>query len=202
MMSKYIIEIFSRGYEVGIGKITKEQHEYWVEREDDLGPALHQNIDYDAEEVPEDARFEWFYNDYSSEAEAYGADANYSTLIIKDEDENEIFNDEISVFINEDDGTENNMEYISYTAIDDLAPGYYVYWEIGGKGQYFHGEIELEKFDPKLLTFKVTEVENCEVITSVHYDGAEVDNYGGDWWGKYEEFGLYHIEEPEGTEEE
>lgn len=201
-MSKYTIEIYSRGYEVGIGKITKEQHEYWSDREDDLGPALHQNIDYDEEEVPEDARFEWFYNDYSSEAEAYGADANYSTLVIKDEDENEIFNDEISVFINEDDGTENNMDYISYTAIDDLEPGYYVYWEIGGKGQYFHGGIELEKFDPKLLTFKVTEVENCEVITSVHYDGAEIDNYGGDWWGKYEEFGLYHIEESEKETEE
>jgi len=198
-MAKYTIEIYSRGYEVGIGEITKEQYEYWSERESDLGEALNQNIDYESEKVPEDARFEWFYNDYSSEAEAYGADANYSTLVIKDEDENEIFNDEITAFINEDDGTENNMNYISYTDIDDLKPGYYVYWEVGGKGQYFHGEIEAEKFDPKLLTFKVTEVDGCEVITSVHYDVAEIDNYGGDWSGKYGDFSLHHIE---GTEEE
>lgn len=191
---KYGIEIYSRGYEVGIGKITKEQYEYWVEREEDLGDALQQNIDYESEEVPEDARFEWFYNDYSSEAEAYGADANYSTLVIK-EGENEIFNDEITTFINEEDGTENNMDYLSYTTIDDLKPGYYVYWEQGGKGLYFHGEIEAEKFDPKLLKFKVTEVENCEVITSVEYNGEDIENHGGDWWGKYGEFSLHHIEE-------
>lgn len=195
-MNKYHIEIYSRGYEVGIGKITQAQYDYWIEREDDLGDALQQNIDYESEEVPEDARFEWFYNDYSSEAEAYGADANYSTLVIK-EGETEIFNDEITTFINEEDGTENNMDYISYTTIDDLAPGYYVYWEQGGKGLYFHGEIETEKFDPKLLKFKVTEVENCEVITSVEYDGADIENYGGEWWGKYSEFSLHHIEEPE-----
>lgn len=195
MMSKYTIEIYSRGYEVGIGKITKEQYEYWSEREEDLGEALNQNIDYDSEEVPEDARFEWYYNDYSSEAEAYGPDANYSTLVIK-EGETEIFNDETSAFLNEEDGTDGNMVCISGTFIDDLAPGYYVYWEQGGKGLYFQGEIETDKFDPKLLHFKMTEVENCEVITSVEYNGVEVENFGGDWWGKYADFTLHHIEEP------
>lgn len=195
-MSNYTIEIYSRGYEVGIGEITKEQYEYWSDREEDLGDALQQNIDYESEEVPEDARFEWFYNDYSSEAEAYGADANYSTLVIKD-GETEIFNDEISAFLNEEDGTDGNMECIESTFIDDLKPGYYVYWEQGGKGLYFHAEIEIEKFDPKLLTFKMTEVENCEVITSVEYNGVEVENFGGDWWGKYADFTLHHIEELE-----
>lgn len=197
---KYQIEIYSRGYEVGIGKITQTQYDYWVERENDLGDALHQNIDYEAEEVPEDARFEWFYNDYSSEAEAYGADATYSTLVIK-EGENEIFNDEITVFMNEEDGTQNNMEFISCTDIDDLKPGYYVYWEIGGKGCYFSSEFEAEKFDPILLTFKATEVNGCEVITSVYYDGKELDQFGGDWSGKYDTFELHHIEEYNEEEE-
>lgn len=201
MMRKFKIEIYSRGYEVGIGKITPEQYDYWIEREDDLGNALQQNIDYDSEDVPENARFENFYNDYSSEAEAYGADATYSTIVIK-EDDKEIFNGELSEWLSQGEGLEENIECVSSTFIDDLEPGHYVYWEIGGKGQYFEGEFEAEEFDPKLLTFKYTEVQNCEVLTSVHYSGAEIDNYGGNWWGKYDEFGLYHIEDSGQDEEE
>jgi hypothetical protein len=192
-MAKFTIEIYSRGFEVGIGAITKEQYDYWAEREDDLGEALNQNIDYDDEDVPENARFEYFYNEYSSEAEAYGPDVDTSTLVIK-LDEDEIFNDDFSAFFTEEADTLENISEVESTYIDDLEPGYYVYWEHGGKGLYFEGEFQADTFDAKLLTFKTTIVEGNEVITSVEYNGVEIENFGGDWWGKYADYSLHHIE--------
>lgn len=192
---KYKIEIYSRGFEIGIGSITKEQYEYWEDRdEEDLGEALNQNMDYDDEDVPENARFEYYYNEYCDCAEAYGPDAETSTLVIS-EDGEEIFSDELSLFLNEDTGTDENIVETKTTFISDLSPGYYLYWEHGGKGLYFDAEIELDKFDPKLLVFKTTLVEGNEVITSVEYDGKELENFGGDWWGKYADYSLHHVEE-------
>jgi hypothetical protein len=193
-MATYKIEIYSRGFEVGIGEITREQYEYWSDREEDLGEALNQNIYYDDENVPEDARFEYYYNEYSSEAEAYGPDADNSTLVIKLGEE-ELFNDELQSFFNEEQGTVENLSEVESTYIDDLKPGYYVYWEQGGKGLYFEGEIVTDKFDPKLLHFKTTIVEGNEVVTAVEYDGKDIENFGGDWWGKYADYSLHHIEE-------
>ena len=201
-MPKYKIEIYSRGFEIGIGSITKEQYEYWEDRdEEDLGEALNQNIDYDSEEVPEEAQFKYHYNEYSDCAEAYGPDAHTSTLVIK-EDDNEIFNDDLMTFFSEELGTEENAVGTESTYISDLAPGYYVYWEHGGKGLYFDAEFEAEKFDPKLLVFKTSCVEGNDVIVSVEYDGVEVENFGGDWWGKYADYSLHHVEEEELDEEE
>ena len=54
------------------------------------------------------------------------------------------------------------------------------------KGQFFDGIIEtLGDFDVKKLTIVTTEFLNGEdTITSVEYDGVEVDNQGGDTNGK------------------
>ena len=54
------------------------------------------------------------------------------------------------------------------------------------KGQFFDGIIEtVGEFDPKKLTIVATEFLNGEdTITSVEYDGVEVDNTGGDTNGK------------------
>lgn len=54
------------------------------------------------------------------------------------------------------------------------------------KGQFFDGIIEtVGDFDPKKLKLVVTEYPNGEdVVTSIEYDGVEVDNQGGDTNGK------------------
>jgi hypothetical protein len=193
-MITYSIEIFSRGLEVGIGKISKEQYEFWSDRdEEELGNALNQNIDYD-DEYPESVRFNEYYNEYSDVACAAGPDADNSTLVIKDEEDNEVYNDELQSFFNEETG--NNENFYEQNGIwqDDLEPGYYVYWVLGGKGTYFDGEIETEKFDPKKLVIKTDVVNGHEVVTVVEYDGREVDNSGGDWWGKWAEYSVFEIE--------
>jgi hypothetical protein len=54
------------------------------------------------------------------------------------------------------------------------------------KGCFFEGVIEtVGEFDPKKLKFYVTEFLNGEdTITSIEYDGVEIDNLGGDTNGK------------------
>jgi len=54
------------------------------------------------------------------------------------------------------------------------------------KGCFFEGIIEtVGEFDPKKLKFYVTEFLNGEdTITSIEYDGVEIDNSGGDTNGK------------------
>lgn len=192
------IEIYSRGFEIGIDRITKEQYEFWSKVEDDesdlsLHDALNDSINWEESEVPESARFKQCYYDMTGIACAYGANAEYSTLVIKDGEE-EIYNDELEAFFDEESGTEDNIEEVEYHSLMDLEPGYYLYWEQGGKGQYFEGEIEVEEFDPKLLTFEVITIEGNEVLSKVLYNNVEVDHNGGDWWGKYSDYSVHHIE--------
>lgn len=54
------------------------------------------------------------------------------------------------------------------------------------KGTFFEGIIEtVGNFDPKKLIFHLGEFDNGEeTITSVEYDGVEIDNSGGDTNGK------------------
>ena len=54
------------------------------------------------------------------------------------------------------------------------------------KGSFFDGIIEtVGDFDPKKLVFRVSEYDNGEEsITSIEYDGVDVDNQGGDTNGK------------------
>lgn len=54
------------------------------------------------------------------------------------------------------------------------------------KGSFFDGIIEtIGEFDPKKLVFHVSEYDNGEEsITSIEYDGVEIENMGGDTNGK------------------
>ena len=54
------------------------------------------------------------------------------------------------------------------------------------KGTFFEGVIEtVGEFDPKKLEFHLSEYDNGEeTITSIVYDGVEIDNEGGDTNGK------------------
>jgi hypothetical protein len=192
-MATYTIEIFSRGMEIGIGKISKEQYEFWSERDDEeLSDALNENLEY-TDVYPESVRFTSQYYEYNDVACNCGADIENSNLTIKDEDGNEIYDGELQSFFNEETGNEENIFEENGIWENDLDPGYYVYWIQGGKGCYFEGEIECNTFDPKKLVVKSEVISGNEIVSTVEYDGQEVDNSGGDWWGKYADYRVFQI---------
>ncbi len=190
---KYTIEIWSRGYDVGIGTITKEQYDYWVERdESDLSDALHSNFDYESEETPTEAILDKeYYNEYSDVLYAWGADMDHHEMVIKDENDNEIYKGTAYDLIYEHDEDYDFMydseEYFSNTQKD----GYYVQWCQGGKGIYFEGEFEADEFDPKKLKFKNSETDYGDVLSDIYYDGERLDNNAGDYDIKSFEASIY-----------
>ena len=195
---EYKIQIFSRGVEIGIGSISKAQYDHWIEREDDLSEALNQHYDYEENETPEEARFDYYYNEYSDVCCAVGPTIDNSHINITCDGE-VVYDMPLSQFLDEvcQDGTDDNIhvDQTGETYLSSLEPGYYVYWALGGKGEYFVGTLKLDEFDPKLLKFETHDVEGLEVITHVVYDNnTYVDDEGGSWDYKWSDYSLHEIE--------
>jgi hypothetical protein len=197
---KYKIELRGRGEERGINKITKTQYEYWNQHSEDLYEALNGDYDYDENKVPKKARFEYeYYNEYCDEGYWFGADS-YCYIVITDNDGNEIVSQELGEFVETlhgDEQYEAMIEVEEFYMEYDLKPGYYVYWAQGGKGTYFESEVEVsegEIFDLKKLTFETIDFEGNSQIKTVKYNDTELENYGGDWSGKYGDFSVHHIQ--------
>jgi len=100
-----------------------------------------------------------------------------------------IYNEDISE-LNERvlEESDDTVEIIEMGCCDDDPEGveYIAQLYSAEKGGFFDGVIEtVGDFDPKKLMVYTTEYLNGEdTITEVHYDGVEVENYGGDTNGK------------------
>ena len=159
------------------------------------------------ESVPKEADFlsEYGEQDYKSpwfEAPTeyehqYGAtyDASYITVDEVDSDEymsnviREVINgEEVSELISnleeETDYEFEGTDFIECYAGNDVE--YIAQMYSSEKGGFFDGIIEtVGDFDPKKLKFYCSEYDNGEeTITSIEYDGVEIDNQGGDTNGK------------------
>jgi len=196
---KYKIELRGRGEERGVHKITKTQFEYWDDNED-LDEALNGDYDYEENNVPKRAQLPYeYYNDYTDCGFWFGADTD-CWVVITDEHDNEIISQQYSEFldtIHGDDwepGTEEVEEfYLEYS----VKPGYYLVWTQGGKGTYFEGQLKIpegEVFDLRKIKFETVDWEGNSMIRKVLYKGEEVENYGGDWSGKYSEYAVYQVD--------
>jgi hypothetical protein len=82
--------------------------------------------------------------------------------------------------------TEWEVELQEYSCCEEPDAEYIAQLYSSEKGCFFEGVIEtIGEFDPKKLKFYVTEFLNGEdTITSIEYDGVEIDNSGGDTNGK------------------
>jgi hypothetical protein len=204
-VKEFTIKLYGRGTDRGIGTITKEQYEYWNEHSDDLGDALNDQYDYEENETPEEARLPYeYYNEYEDIAFETGIDEDSCYIEITDPDGNEVYDDELFSFLTTvhgdsdscDEATEETDEMYLNTAC--MPAGYYVYWQQGGKGTYFEGTIFLDKdseFDPKLLKFNTVDFDGNSMITTVLYDNEEINNDGGEWSGKWDDYQVIEVKE-------
>jgi len=192
---KYTIEIFSRGMDVGIGSITKEQYEYWSDRVEDLGDALTQNYDYEENETPVECQFDEYYNEYSNVLYAWGPDMDYHEIKITDENGTEVYKGTAYDLIHEHDEDYESMYEGEEYFMSVQKNGYYVRWCEGGKGCYFESEFETDQFDPKKLKFFNSETDYGDILSSVYYDGEGLENFAGDYDMKSFEVTLHNIED-------
>jgi hypothetical protein len=198
-MKTYTIEIYSRGLDVGIGKITQAQYEYWSDedREYDLTEALQDNFDYEEHETPEECKLYEYYNEYEDVLFTFGPDFEYHEMTIKDEDNNILYMGDVDGLVSEHD-PDYEIDMIDggdrdyYMSV--MEPGYYLQWCNGGKGLYFDGQFEAESFDPKKLKFKRVETDFGEVLDGISYDDESIENVAGDYDIKSFEARVHYVE--------
>jgi hypothetical protein len=203
----YKIVLAGRGTDCGIGTITQAQYDFWShpDNSDYLGNAMNdpdsteiENDDGDVVEIPEECRFEYYYNEYSDIGCVYGVDEDSCWVTITNPEDEVIFDgdlNDITGRIVDDDyyPVEGQEEYY----ISDQKPGHYVYWAQGGKGTYFETEVELaegEEFDINKLKFLTYDLENTTVIQEMRYGDEDLENWGGSYSGKWADYSVHEVE--------
>lgn len=162
----------------------------------------------DIESVPEEAQFlhdkddnnykrPW-YESHTEFEHSYGATYGSAYISIDEVSSVEYSANNVAEVIDREDisdlnsrlgeETEWEFELVEMGCCDDDPEGveYIAQLYSSEKGTFFDGIIEtVGDFDPKKLKIYATEFLNGEdTITSVEYDGVEVDNQGGDTNGK------------------
>lgn len=168
-MKKYKIIFGGRGAEIYIHSINQEQKEKLQEMniEDKDAP-----VDWD--KLNEILGTEWDYSDDTYSGSYDNPSAYHITVF--DEEDNEVFSSDDDFYM---DGTDEDEDYTFVEKENILVVEHYV------KGTFKEYELELEEpFNPEKLSRVVVEIhETISVITSLKYDGKEIENfeYGDDW---------------------
>lgn len=202
---QYTIRIWGRTREIGVGKISKQQYEYWSheDHEDDLSDAMNESYDYDENDTPKKARFDSPYYEYQDVHSFWGFDEDDTHMTITDENGEEIYEGTLDGFISEAHG-DNDSRWDATEEVEELYPeylgkGYFVMWTQGGKGSCIQTTIDTssEEFDPRKLKYTTWDVQGSTIVNRLSYDGSELDDEGMDsehdnWRGQWSQFDVYH----------
>jgi len=150
MTKKFIIEITGGGLEFGVGKITKTQYAYWVDRPDELTQALNNNFDYKGNQTPKSCLLKDYYSEYQDVASFSGPLMEECSIKITDE-EGQVLLDlnpyQIAEkFADEDEFLDygEDAEFHSNNSYD--VSGYFIKWRLNGNGVYFKGQFQAKDF--------------------------------------------------------
>lgn len=200
---KFEISLQGYGGEIAIGRITKEQYEFWKDRED-LDEYAY---DYDGEiEVPEDMKLfsegSWYECDDLEHENGCEFDS-YCTVYVHDEEGNEVFSCPLDyseleargVYV---DGIANDEYRVEY----DSDAKYYFLGQSIEKGCFQTFTVEDYKFDPAKLNFRINDIEGWNLVTGVSYMSEELDDTGGySTTGKSSFFKVYAVDKNETKQE-
>lgn len=194
----YRISVYGYGGEYVYGTLTQAQFEYWKDREDELSEYVFEP--QSQLDVPDEASFlkqnddegsyftEWFEFD---DVDHFSGAEHYSSSILIEELDNDDYNADIIDTVYEDTIAEFSDKYDVDTIIDesdslinpDKKP--IVGMCSTEKGTFFEARISTQgRIDFSKLEFFATEFPNDTVLTSINYNGEELDNDGGDTIGK------------------
>jgi hypothetical protein len=177
----YTIYIGGYGGEAYAGKVDKTTYDYFKEHKIDIEEYAN---DWDNlfSDVPRELQPFSPGSPYECDSlfHASGAElTNLNEIVITDENGDQHWACAAGINELEDEGVDVNET--GGQDFDDLDEDTIVHWGgQGEKGTFFDGEIELtQPFDPKKLSVNY---ENCDgwwLISSVEYDGLEIDGSGG-----------------------
>lgn len=174
------LSIQGYGGETYAGVVDRKIYDYFKERKLDLD---HYASDWDNEmNVPEELQPFPGGSAYECDSlwHASGAElSDLNTIRISDENGNDVWEHNAGYSDLEESGVTVNE--ISSSEIADLDKGTVVFWGgQGEKGCFFDAEFTLRApFDPKKLTINYENCDDWYIISSVEYDGEELDGCGG-----------------------
>lgn len=178
----YTLNISGYGGESYAGVVDRKIYDFFKSKNIDINQYA---WDYDDErwkDIPEAMRPFYPGSPYDCDnifhiAGAELTDLNY--VIVTDEKGDTHWETTASYSELDDQGVD--VECSASNEFDDLDPGTVVFWAgQGEKGCFFEGEIELRApFDPRLLRIYFESNDNWDIISSVEYDGEEIDGSNG-----------------------
>jgi hypothetical protein len=178
---RYNIYIGGYGGESYAGKVDKATYEYfkehkiYIEEYANDWDNLFSDVPRELQPFSSGSPYECDNLFHASGAEL----TNLNEIVINDENGDQHWACAAGINELEDEGVDVNE--IGGQDFDDLDEDTIVHWGgQGEKGTFFDGEIELtQPFDPKKLSVNY---ENCDgwwLISSIEYDGVEIDGSGG-----------------------
>lgn len=174
------LSIQGYGGESYAGVVDRKIYEYFKERKLDLEQYATDwdngmNVPDDMQPFPAGSPYECDGLWHASGAEL----SDLNTIRVSDESGNDIWEHNAGYSDLEDSGVTVNES--GGTEIGDLDEGTVVFWGgQGEKGCFFDAEFTLRApFDPKKLTVNYENCDDWYIITSVEYDGEELDGSGG-----------------------
>jgi hypothetical protein len=201
----YKISMWGYGGEKVMGTVDRAVWDYCMEHQVDLSEIAWGDEDTAQEEMGLDLDMlpfppgSWYECDSMGHISGVSRDAG--TLQIEDENGETVFEksfDDIG-----GGGTDNDPDWCcdDEVWIGSRAKGEVVF--VGSsneKGTFFEGEIELRApFDITKLELHYDEFDGEEIITSVVYDGEDIDNWGGSTDGKSSDMNMVLLTDDEGN---
>lgn len=177
----FTIEIYGSGGETVIGRLTKEQGEYWIDRPTQ---DLDQHLDafHDADEsvkpVPEVSHLE-DWSEIDSVCHIYGIELDANPKVtVSNAHGDTVF--EFPIYGNDEllDSPEvplfDTYDITRYETEDNDTRDYFFFGHTFEKGLGMSGEIETETFDINKIGIKVVAIDDLRFIEDVVYDGEEL----------------------------
>jgi hypothetical protein len=201
----YKISMWGYGGEKVMGTVDRAVWDYCMEHQVDLSEIAWGDEDTAQEEMGLDLDMlpfppgSWYECDSMGHISGVSRDAG--TLQIEDENGETVFEksfDDIG-----GGGTDNDPDWCcdDEVWIGSRAKGEVVF--VGSsneKGTFFEGEIELRApFDITKLELHYDEFDGEEIITSVVYDGEDIDNWGGSTDGKSSDMNMVLLTDDDGN---
>lgn len=190
----YTIQLWGYGGEYVMGTVTREIYDYFKHRRLSVSDFAWDTDYAEENNIPEEMwPFEpGCWHDCDDMGHVNGVDRNSGTLQVCNENGETVY--EIS--LESIDGcSEDNPEMScdDEVWIDSKDPGTIVFIGVSSeKGTFFEGEIELtQPFDSSNLLISYDEIDGNEIISTITYDGEDIDNNGGGTNGKSSDFGFY-----------
>ena len=192
----YKVRLWGYGGEYVMGTVDRKVYDYFREHRLDVSEFAW-NYEYaDENEIPEDVRpFEpGSWHDCDNMGHSWGVDRSAGSIQVDDENGDTVYEKELQNISgwNEED-PEPEWGGGDEVWIDSQPPGTVVFIGTSSeKGTFFEADLELKMpFDPSKLCLSYDEIDGNEIVTSVSYDGEDLENCGGDTNGKSSDFGFY-----------